>query len=513
LRPRDDRSDDDDDADTDADVDNSKRRLRSTRTRVQKRRRERSQSDDDDDEADSWMVGDGDDEEEQEEAPEDGRRMSYAALLFENEVADNDDDEDSDSFDDEDSDVPQRAPARLSANAVLVADDARQLLANSLKTPAERLTEQARRQEERRQRMDRRMRGDLVSESDSGSGDDHFETPLFQVMNDNITKLLPSQIDAVGAEDCRAMYDLLRGGWPALRELLQRETFHGTLPPFLARNVQHKLMQLFSRRQMGSDRRTYLPLLAIDESRRDTLLRAHLAGAVSVSAMTSAEAEYVRRAHRAFARHGEVDAESGRVSIPKFSDPATYAALRRSKAMQLDFRRMACDCCQEWINSKSKRAALISLRAIVTLAPNVAGCRGNFDDVEERFESDEDEGDADASDDEFTVPVACCARNSHSLFVCNDCGDRQETAVQLITFLRQWTSCGQLRSIGLLPSQVRKLCRIAAAVLLTLVDLVHSALRQEMSAVSRLDTNNLGREEEGAEEVQLHYGSSSSESK
>jgi hypothetical protein len=511
LRPRADRSDDDD-----ADVDNGKRRSTRTRVPMPKRRRERSQSasdDDDDDDTDNWMVGDGDDEEQ-----EDGRRMSYAALLFENEVANDDDDGDGDgdSFDDEDSEVPQRAPARLSASAVLVADDARQLLANSLKTPAERLTEQARRQEERRQRMDRRARGDLVSESDSDSGDDRFETALFQVMDDNITKLLPSQINAVGAEDCRAMYDLLKRGWPALKELLQRETFHGTLPPFLARNVQHKLMQLFSRRQMGSDRRTHLPLLAIDESRRETLLRAHLAGAVSVSAMTSAEAEYVHRAHRAFMRHGQVDAESGRVSIPKFSDPAMYAALRRSEALQLDFRRMACDSCQEWINSKSKCAALISLRAVVTLAPSVAGCRGNFDDVEERFESDDADADAsddDDDDDEFTVPVACCARNSHSLFVCNDCGDRQETAVQLITFLRLWTSCAQLRSIGLLPSQVRKLCRIAAAVLLTLVDLVHSALRQEMSAVSRLDPNNLGREDDGAEEVQLQYGASSSESK
>lgn len=428
--------------------------------------------------------------------------MSYAALLFQDEVGGGDDDDEASGFFDANDDDFPATQRKRTAKEQLVFDDLWLLLSNAQMTAMERLAR------EQRHRDECRRRGEPESD-----GRVPFFTPLFQLMDGNMTQLTPGHVDAVSVDDSRGMYELLKQGWPALKEMLKRETFHGTMPQFLARNVQHKLTQLFSRRQMGSERRSHLPLLAIDESRRDTLFRAHLAGAVSVTLMGAAEVEYRRRAHEAFMRHGERDEETGHCTLPRISDPETYAALRRSKALQLDFRRMACDSCQEWINSKSQRAQIVSLAAVVTLAPSTAGCRGNFDDVDEDVSSSNDD-DANANDDDnddderpardFRLPRDACPRNDHSLYVCIDCADRHQCAHELLTFLRLWSGCGELLTIGLLPSQMRHLCRVAAAVLLTLVDLAHHALRQQIAAVNRLDPLKISTEE-AAEAVPVRY--------
>jgi hypothetical protein len=395
--------------------------------RLKHRRRQRDSDDDDDDRGDS--------------------HFSYNALLFEEQARADEEDSRLSSFAEDDD--PQMA-----------AVDASQL------TPAQR-----------------ELYIDVLSLLDDGqrSRNRPGEAKFVKMLRWATGGWTNDRLDVVGDEKARSMYGLLKLDWRTFKAQLLRETFHGSFnDAFLGKHLQHPLTELFSRRQMGSDRRAQLPLLALDPERRMSIFRAVVAGEVKIDAMSPSELLYVDRAMDLFAS----------VGAPRLSDRETFAELKQSLDMQMVIRRLTCDSCQDFVDSHAQNGTMVPLRFVVHLSARVRGCYGNFDTMEDAIESSGDDND-DIDDDEpqevtarFRVPVGAALRSRHTLYVCIDCGSRIQCAKQMVKAVRRWIELAPaLFACRLKRSEMRALCRMAAVLLMTNSDEANQVLSKSVGGV------------------------------
>lgn len=344
----------------------------------------------------------------------------------------------------------------------------------------------------------RDLYADILSLLDDGQRGSNRpgEAKLVKLLRSATRGWTNDRLDVVGDEKARSMYGLLKLDWPTFQAQLVRETFHGSFnDAFLGKHLQHPLTELFSRRQMGSDRRAQLPLLALDADRRTSIFRALVAGELKVNPMSDSDQRYVDRAMNLFLSIG----------APRLSDRETFAELKRSMDLQLVIRRLTCDSCQDFVDSLAQNGTMVPLGFIVRLSPRVHGCNGNFDNVEEEIErSGDDAGEYDGDDDEpavaggrFRVPLGAALRSPHTLYVCVNCGHRIYCAKKMIKLMRRWIELApDLFACELKRSEMRALCRMAAVLLMTQSDVANQVLSKSVGGVgSRIRRRNADDDE------------------